>query len=497
MKPKQPIAILLLLAMLCTLFASCASEDQTKTPANTTETTAAPVDSGDAVETELNYLDSLPTIDFGNEDFVILCRDEKLYEVWAETEVGETINDAVFRRNKTVEEKYNVIVSANEQPGGWNDQTTFMGLIKNSVNAQDGAYDLVAGYMAYSCKLAVEGMFYNLYDVNNLDLSNPWWTQGFIENNTIKDCTFMALGDLSLTMWEGIYALYFNKQLAEDYGCGDLYQIVKDKKWTLSAFEELVKKVSGDIDGDSRFTKDDLYGFVTNNHTLRAMVTTSNLPLTERNDEGTYDLVYYNENLISLYDQIYNILYSGDNCFVSKPTNDWDYTEMMKMFTEDRALFISGTLDNTTVLRQMDTDFGILPLPMSDAGQEDYISHSYDGLSIFAVPASVKNPDMSGAILEALCAESAQTVVPEFYETVLKSKVARDNDSELMLDILRQNLRFDFGFVHSQSLDSLFSMFGDQLRAKTAKYASSYEAKRKSIEKKFADLLEAYTEITD
>ncbi|MBO5275298.1 MAG: hypothetical protein J6I45_11855, partial [Clostridia bacterium] len=311
MKPKQSVSILLILAMLCPLITSCASEDQTKTPTNTAETTAAAVNSGEAVETELRYLDTLETIDFGGADYVVLCRDEKLYEIWAESEIGETINDAVFRRNKVVEEKYKVIISANEQPGGWNDQTTFMGLIKNSVNAQDGAYDLVAGYMAYSCKLAAEGMFYNLYDVNNLDLSNPWWTQGFIENNTIKDCTFMALGDLSLTMWEGIYAIYFNKQLAEDYGCGDLYQLVKDKKWTLSAFEELTKKVSGDIDGDSKFTKDDLYGFVTNNHTLRAMVTTSDLPLTERNDEGTYDLVYYNENLISLYDQIYNMLYSG------------------------------------------------------------------------------------------------------------------------------------------------------------------------------------------
>lgn len=499
MKSKRIISFLLLASMLCTLFVSCKSEDE-KDSSDTSDTseTIAEVNLETEEETEANYLESLPTVNYDGAEFTILCRDEKAYEIWAEAETGETINDAVFRRNKAVEEKYSVTIRANEQVGGWNDKDSFMNLIRKSVRGQDGAYDLVAGYMAYTSNLVIEGMFANLNDIDTIDLSNVWWTKGFVENNTIQGCTYLAMGDISLTMWEGIYAIYFNKQLAENYNCGDLYQLVKDGKWTLETFEELAKAVSDDLDGDSKYTNADRYGYVTNRHSLRAFVTTSDIPIASSNDEGTFDLVYYGDRVVSLYENLYSFLNDGHSVFFSKPTaGDWDYTEMMNMFLENRALFISGTLDNTTMLRQMDTDFGILPFPKYDENQSSYLSHSYDGLSIFAIPVAVNNIDMSGSILEALCAESSQTVIPEFYETVLKGKVTRDNDSEEMIDLLRENLLFDFGFVHSVPIGNIFAFFGDELQNKSSNYASKYEAKRSSFEKQFEKLLESYTKITE
>ena len=169
---------------------------------------------------------------------------------------------------------------------------------------------------------------------------------------------------------------------------------------------------------------------------------------------------------------------------------------MMDMFLENRGLFISGTLDNTTTLRQMDTDFGILPFPLYDANQEKYISHSYDGLSVFGIPSSVKDPECSGAILEALGAESKASVIPDFYETVLKGKVARDNDSEAMLDLIRDALYFDFGFVHAVSINGLFQFFGDKLQESTENFASAYEKQSKVFNKAFGKVLDAYTKVT-
>ncbi|MBQ4574269.1 MAG: hypothetical protein IJA85_03645 [Clostridia bacterium] len=494
---KKIISVLLLCAMLCSAFASCASEDEGKTPASADATTASDgVVTEAGTETKPDYLGQLEAIDYGGRDYNILCRDSKIYEVWAEAEMGETINDAIFRRNKAVEEKYKVVINKIDSPGDWGTQEDFKSAVKRSVQGQDGAYDLVAGYLAYTSTLAMEGMFYNLYDIDTIDLSNIWWTQGFVENNTIENCLFTTVGDISLTMWEGIYALYFNKQLALDNNVGDLYQMVKDKTWTQDTFEGLVKQVSSDIDGDSQYTNEDLYGFVTNRHSLRALITTSNIPIATRNDEGTYDLVYYGDKVVALYERIYAFINEGNNVFFSKPTDDADYTEMMDMFLENRGLFISGTLDNTTTLRQMDTDFGILPFPLYDANQENYISHSYDGLSVFGIPSSVKDPECSGAILEALGAESKASVIPDFYETVLKGKVARDNDSEAMLDLIRDALYFDFGFVHAVSINGLFQFFGDKLQEGTENFASAYEKQSKVFNKAFEKVLDAYMKVT-
>ena len=56
---------------------------------------------------------------------------------------------------------------------------------------------------------------------------------------------------------------------------------------------------------------------------------------------------------------------------------------------------------------------------------------------------------MTGVILEAMASDSAQHLVPAFYETLLKSKLSRDNDSEEMLDLIFASRSFDMGPIFS------------------------------------------------
>ena len=46
-------------------------------------------------------------------------------------------------------------------------------------------------------------------------------------------------------------------------------------------------------------------------------------------------------------------------------------------------------------------------------------------------------------------------MLPEYYERALKGKAARDNDSEAMLDIIFNNIEYEFTEIYSCS-------FGDQ-----------------------------------
>lgn len=485
------LCLLLAVMMLATSLIACADEQtEPETPDDTTDTPTTPDEQPDPETTDL--LADLPSYNFGGEEFVILCRTDKEYEIDSPNgQTGDTVDDAIFARNARVEEMYQLDLVSSTVNGTWNDKGLFTGTVKNAVTSGSEDFDLVAGYLAYISTLAMDDCFYNLHEVNTLNLQNEWWSQSFNENMTIFDCLFFADGDISLTMWESLYALYFNKQLAEDRGIDNLYELVTDGDWTMEYLYEMTEELYED-DGNDKVDDTDVFGMIINTHSLRAMVTTCGVPITQRNDEGTYDIVFFDDFTVELFDELFAFVHQNDSIWMAAPADDADYTDILKMFTNNQALFISGTLDQSAVLRNMDTAFGIVPFPKYDDAQETYLSHSYDGHSIFGIPASLVDPSMSGAVMDALGAESRQSVVPQYYEVVLKGRTTRDEESREMLDIIRDNLYFDFGFVHSESLDFLYSKFGDLIKTNSKSFASSVAALSNKYETLLAEVIEKY-----
>ncbi len=387
MKLSKKIVTILLAAQMCILaLASCASDSSKSNDINQnqTETQSEKINQIDNVSDEnaKSPLDSMESKDFGGKDFTTLCRDDKVCEIWSDSENGEIVNDSIYRRNLAIEDKYNINIEYRSLPGHCDNQDEFKGSVRDSVAAGDGAYDLIVGYMAYTAELAIEGNFLNLYDINSLDLTNYWWAKGFIDNNTINNCIYFAAGDISLTMWENIYAFFFNKQLAEDYKVGNLYDMVNNKKWTYDTLESIVKNISSDLDGNGKYDENDLYGWIANLHSIRVLVPAFDIPIAQRNNENTYDLVLFTDKFISVYDRVFEFVNKSESVY--RQIYLTDYSIENPMFMENKGLFMSGTLDNTTKLREMENDFGILPFPMYDENQENYISHSYDGMSVFA-----------------------------------------------------------------------------------------------------------------
>jgi len=175
---------------------------------------------------------------------------------------------------------------------------------------------------------------------------------------------------------------------------------------------------------------------------------------------------------------------------------DGHHTDLDNMFIENRLLFMPATLARSTILRGMDTDFGILPYPIFDEVQEDYCTITMDGSSISAIPSAVKDPEMCGMILGALSAESKQTVIPVYYDNVLKGKTTRDVESEGMIDILRETIVYDFGYIHSASLGDIFSAFDVALtRNKAPNFTSWFAKNERYYAAGLKKLLKAYDKL--
>ena len=94
-------------------------------------------------------------------------------------------------------------------------------------------------------------------------------------------------------------------------------------------------------------------------------------------------------------------------------------------------MFIHNWLyaSETSYLRDMKSDYGIIPYPKYDENQDGYYTFQHDQIGLFTIPVTSTKKDMAGAVLEAMSSESSKTVVPSYYEVALKSKYSRDSES--------------------------------------------------------------------
>ena len=150
------------------------------------------------------------------------------------------------------------------------------------------------------------------------------------------------------------------------------------------------------------------------------------------------------ERFHSVYVKIFEILYDTGVYFAKCPMDSDIGSEAIRLFSANQSLYLDVSLFFIGSLRDMEADFGILPYPKYDEAQSDYYSRvAYYWACI--VPVTNKDLEFTGAMLEALNCESANSVVPAYYEIALKGKYSRDNESEQMLQLISDNRIIDIG----------------------------------------------------
>ena len=170
---KKSISFLLASLLLITPIAACgesADSPAQNTPAQTADTAAAETAAEAAVT---DVLDNLPDEDYGGRKFNILLREGFEYEFVSEEENGDIINDAVYRRNRSVEEKFNIKFGTVSRYTVWGNEDKFNKELEKSVMSGSQDYDLVAGYAAMILGVIKPGLFINWYEIPNVDVSQP------------------------------------------------------------------------------------------------------------------------------------------------------------------------------------------------------------------------------------------------------------------------------------------------------------------------------------
>ena len=468
--------------LLLSQISSCSETKEDNSEASSVIETVETVP--EETETESPYLDHIPdAVDFSGEICNMLIRTERIDDMFQEEMVGEIVADAIWERTIQIEDRLNLSFTTVELPS---DASMWKNTIAGSVQAADGAYDIV--FPDYWWGIELGGYFCNLLNLPYLDFSQPYWCAGWNDNDTFYGQLYTAVGDFSLDLVVNTEAVFFNKKLIEDFGLENPYELVKEDRWVSDKLIEMSETALADLNGDGKYSiRDDLYGLTYLLHGGRGFLYAYGMRLANKTDDGGWDLNYYDDHFVKIYETAFNMHNNISSFYYSSLTSSDE------RFASGKLLFYVAAIGAArgTALRDMEDDFGLVPYPKLDETQKEFISYNL-GTSYAAVLISAKNSDLSAAALEALSAANRKNVVPVLYEDALKEKYSRDEVTAEMLDILSRNIYYDFAYVNDAALSSLCNVYFDAIVAANPNVSSIYKSHDRMSRKLLEKLLDRY-----
>ena len=493
MKQKFLCIVLGLVMVLLPILFACDSD--------VTVTSDTPRENGaDVSDTELipeeeipNYLDILPVNDYDGYTFKIIAQHfDARPNFPEEEETGEPMNDALYKRNRTLESRFNITI----QNIALADRGQVRENVRRSVNAQDYAYDMLITSMADGINtLAPSGMLYNLNALDYIQLEETWWSKTMYDNMQVDGKIFYTTGPLSPFFYYTPVVFVYNKQKAVDFDIGDMNQLVLNNEWTADKLVELTKDKNMDLDGDGVMTVNDFYGLSHDNGVSgQALFTAFGQKMTVKDDVNYFKLNFENEKSIDIINKCAEILGNPLLTYNGNMRNFEMYSEL-PLFIDGKSLFLITTMNNIIErFRAMEVDYGIIPLPKLDASQSEYFSLGNPwGPNGIAVPAYCNDSERTGLIMETMAYMSLEMVKPAMYDIIIQQKVARDEASQQMLDIIYNNFYFDLNVIHDFGGSSIFMR--EAACGIKEDFVSGYERIKDRAETALSQLIEAYLEI--
>lgn len=403
----------------------------------------------------------------------------EVHDLCPEEYIGEPLNDTAYDRKIKIEETYNCKIT---QSGGSYEPSDDMQSLIKSVQAGDHAYDISMMRGINFTNLLTKNYLINLDDLENIDFDNPWWNKNCSDALYFGAKRYGVSGNISSTEINLAALMCFNKDILQNYRLESPYDLVKSGDWTFDKVVEMAKQVAHDLDGDGKMTESDIWGISYDRDRVWNLLNSCEIKLIEVSSDG------YPQITIDSGENIYKIQKIFTKLF------DESYSAQGRRipvsFSTERVLFRFGWALDVVGLREYDFDFGIIPLPKYDTQQKEYISNIYGlGLNIICVPSTNTDMENTGLLMEALSYEGKKSVIPVFYENILKTKSARDNESEDMIDYIFGNLNYDTGTL--LNFDNFTQKICEMAETLDTNIASFVEKNKPKCEKDILKIMNA------
>lgn len=503
------ICLTLTLVMLATLLVACQGGG-TGGPSITRPSTTRPTGS--------DYIpDNVPDSAYYNGEKVrIFTRSGSDYlelEFKGNESMNAKLHEAVMNRNDEVEVRLGVKLDIIMEPGlmdGGNPPSsdTWLQKMKTAALNANGndLFDIAAIYASQGSAFAAQGCFLdvNLLPEGTIDLDKVWWNQSLQDELEIDDALFMLGGDISFTSSALAVAVFYNKNMYEQYFANDtkeggfqdtfgwitedenrpvtLYDIVNEYEWTIDVFSDLASKIYINQGATSKGPEDTFGLVLDKSSAFDAWIAALNIEFISKNaSTGEIKLAFEDASKLqhanNAYNKIHDLITSNKGVYTYDP-NDMG---SVGKFADGEAMFVMCSLSDAESFRDTDDwDYGILPMPKFDNGLDDYATLPLNYYSLIVVAANLENDraEMVGYTLELLAAESYRQVTPAYYNAVLKSDYSDRPEDADMYDIVIRNIKMEFATIFSTvSLEGIaipIRMEGDSFSSNWKKNDDKY-----------------------
>ena len=480
---KAISAVLALLLLLCSC-SNTGNAEPTDLPSGSDSAAAPSAVEETAAETELTA--ALPEADYEGYVFTFLTQTNYNDNFRLKMELnGEALNDAACQRSDAVADAFNIDFEVRETDD-------VASTLKNAVAAGDNVYGMVLPHATSGvASMASQGLLGNVNDLPWTDYSMPWWNGRMKDALAIRDKSYYASGDLVMT-WQGMLAIIFNKELLEDLGVSeDLYAVAEEGRWTMDKMLSLSELGASDLNGDGTMDGSDRYGYLGNRNTGYGTQIACAQPFTERDEEGTPVLAFNTERMVSIVEKYYALTHSPATWLDEYSNASYPASSYRSMLIEGRSFLTELDIGGLySYLREIEFNFGILPLPKLDEEQESY--RTFCGAGLIGVPVNIDDPERIGAIWEALSYYSYKYVRPAFFDIVLENKAVRDPESYRMITLMHENKTFDFGFNFDTSGSIYGALKNVVITGNSTDFASFYKKQEKVWTKTLAKVCESF-----
>ena len=436
---KRYLTLAITAALMLSAF-SCGSggegkDSSTSAPDSTGEETTAPEET-----------DGLPEKDMDKFELKIVHFDGNwlswaLTKLDAESETGDRLNDAIYKRNRNMEERFNCEINVTGK------ETITAGDIQSEIMAGDSNYDV--WFMYDNWTLGAVEYLLPWEELPYINLDREWWNPSATEVFNLEGKTYAAAGNYSLSVLSRASGFAFNKDIYNKMNRSEnIYDLAREGKWTIDVMYDTAKNAYIDLDGDSSMNENDQYGISGSwKETFWRFLSGSDVRFISKdsNNDPVFDL-QKNEAAINKMLKIFD-LFTEKGIYYNPQTKDvHSVQDSEEIFADGRLLFKTVNLFDLEALRTCDIDIGILPCPKYDENQENYYAPSFGAeISVLLKTLPEERKENVGMLLEALAYDTNANILPEYKEVLLKTKLARDNESEEMIDIILNSISFDFG----------------------------------------------------
>ena len=289
-----------------------------------------------------------------------------------------------------------------------------------------------------------------------------------------------------------MFCVYENLDLAEKLGVENLYDVVRDGKWTLDKMREVSSLYYADLDGDTKAGQADQFGLLLNssNH-FTGFIESLGVDIVDISGDDQ-KLVFGNAHNTDVISKLSDMIYNTDGIYFDKKGEQ--ETMYNSIFRDGNVLLATGWFMHTDAFRDVNFGYGVLPYPKWDESQTDYATTVLTTYSVLTIPTDCADKERAAAVCEALAYESWKSVTPAYFETALKVKYVADNDSAQMFDIIRDGVSFDFGYIYTLPMEGISDRFKDAVGDKSV-WTTAYAKLESKAESNLTSLIDAIRDI--